>query len=80
MGGYVPLEKVYSYEPIANKEAATMLEKYVDGVQGNLWTEEVPTPEHAEYMLYPRMLLLPRWDGHAIDQLTITSETALFML
>ena len=35
-----------------------MLEKYIDGVQGNLWTEEVPTPEHAEYMLYPRMLAI----------------------
>ena len=58
MGGFVPLEKVYAYEPIANKEAADTLERYVDGVQGNLWTEEVPTPEHAEYMLYPRLFAI----------------------
>ncbi len=58
MGGYVPLEKAYSYEPIAHKESADTLEKFIDGVQGNLWTEEVPTPEHAEYMLYPRMLAI----------------------
>ena len=58
MGGYVPLEKAYSYEPIAHKESADTLERYIDGVQGNLWTEEVPTPEHAEYMLYPRLLAI----------------------
>ena len=36
------------------------------GVQGNLWTEYVPTPEHAEYMLYPRMLALSEigWSGN----------------
>lgn len=57
IGGYLPLEKVYGYNPVpdslSTSEAALVL-----GVQGNLWTEYVPTPEHAEYMLYPRLLAL----------------------
>ncbi len=32
--------------------------KLVYGVQGNLWVEYIPTPEHVEYMIYPRMLAL----------------------
>lgn len=55
MSGYLPLEKVYSYDPSpAEMEGREM----VLGVQANLWTEHVPTPEHAEYMLYPRVFAL----------------------
>lgn len=57
IGGYLPLEKVYAYEPLPDtldKEVAKMLY----GVQANLFTEYVPTEEHLEYMLYPRMLAL----------------------
>ena len=32
--------------------------KHLRGVQANLWTELIPTPEHAEYMLYPRLFAL----------------------
>ncbi len=32
--------------------------KLVYGVQGNLWVEYIPTPEHVEYMIYPRILAL----------------------
>jgi hexosaminidase len=54
IGGFLPVEKVYSYEPIpeelTNEEA-----KYILGVQTNLWTEYVPNTKHAEYMLLPRL-------------------------
>ena len=57
IGGYLPLEKVYSYDPISQvlseKEA-----KHILGVQSNLWTEYIPTEKYAEYMLYPRVLAL----------------------
>ena len=57
IGGYLTLEKVYSYNPIP--DSLTVEErKLMYGVQANLWTEYVPTPEHAEYMLYPRMIAL----------------------
>lgn len=56
-GGYVPIEKVYSYNPVP-KELATDEQKYILGAQANLWTEYVNTPEHAEYMVFPRALAL----------------------
>lgn len=64
MGGFTPLEKVYGFEPGANLSAEER-RKHVKGVQGNLWTEYVPTPEHVEYMLYPRILALAEigWNG-----------------
>ena len=57
IGGYLTLEKVYSFEPVpdslSTKEAELIL-----GVQGNVWIEYIPTPEHFEYMIYPRILAL----------------------
>lgn len=57
IGGYLTLEKVYSFEPVpdslSTKEAELIL-----GVQGNVWTEHIPTPEHYEHMIYPRILAL----------------------
>jgi hexosaminidase len=58
IGGYLPLERVYSYDPVPDKFAGTNVAKYIDGLQGNLWTEYVTTPEHAEYMIYPRLLAI----------------------
>lgn len=57
LGGYLPLEKVYSYNPVPDS-IADGEKKLLKGVQANLWAEYVPTPEHAEYMLYPRALAL----------------------
>lgn len=57
IGGYVPLEKVYSYEPISadfNEEEA----KHIIGVQANLWTEYMPTFSQVQYMELPRMAAL----------------------
>ena len=54
-GGYVPLKKVYSYDPVPEILKGTEYAKYIDGVQGNLWTEYVETEPHAEYMIYPRL-------------------------
>lgn len=57
IGGFTTLKKVYSFEPIPpdlTEEEA----KHVLGVQANIWTEYIPTPEHAEYMAIPRMLAL----------------------
>lgn len=56
IGGYVPVEKVYSYEPYEGMTPGT--EDHILGVQANLWTEYVTTPEFLEYMLLPRMCAL----------------------
>ena len=57
IGGYLPLKKVYTYDPVPPSLTAEQA-KLVYGVQGNLWVEYIPTPEHVEYMIYPRMLAL----------------------
>jgi len=57
IGGYLPLEKVYSFEPIPS-DLTESEGRHVLGAQGNVWTEYIKTPEHAEYMAYPRALAL----------------------
>lgn len=53
IGGYLPLSKVYSYYPVP-EELSEEEARYILGVQGNLWTEYISTPEKAEYMAFPR--------------------------
>ena len=57
IGGYVPIEKVYSLEPVP---AALTEEqsKHILGAQANLWTEYIHSSEHVEYMILPRMAAL----------------------
>jgi len=56
-GGLLPLHRVYSFEPIPAELSADEA-KHILGGQGCLWGEYVPTPEHAEYMLLPRLAAL----------------------
>jgi hexosaminidase len=56
IGGHLPLEKVYGYEPFDGMAPGT--EDHILGVQANMWTEYIATPEHLEYMLMPRMAAL----------------------
>jgi hexosaminidase len=53
-GGYLPLEKVYSFNPLPEKLIA-IEQKYILGLEGCLWSEFVDSPELLEYMVYPRM-------------------------
>ena len=53
IGGDLPLEKVYGYEPLEGLDEQQ--QKHILGVQANLWTEYIATPEHLEYMLLPRL-------------------------
>lgn len=57
IGGFLPLEKVYDFNPIP-KELTNEEAKYVLGAQGNVWTEYIPSKKHLEYMAFPRMLAL----------------------
>lgn len=56
IGGFSPISHVYAFDPAPDSlgEAA----KYIMGGQANLWTEYVPTSEHAEYMTFPRIYAL----------------------
>ncbi len=56
IGGYLPIEKVYSLEP--TDEISPENQHHVLGAQVNLWTEYIASPQHLEYMLLPRLLAL----------------------
>ena len=56
IGGLVTVPKLYSYEPYDGMAPGT--EDHILGVQANLWTEYIDTPEFLEYMLLPRMCAL----------------------
>jgi hexosaminidase len=55
IGGFVPLAKVYGYDPIP-KQLPDDRQQYVLGAQANVWTEYISTPDYLEYMLFPRLL------------------------
>ncbi len=57
IGGYLPLDSVYHYEPLS-KELSQDEQKYIIGAQANLWTEYIATPDKVEYMLLPRLCAL----------------------
>ena len=54
IGGYLPLSKVYSMEPVP-EQLSEEEKQYIMGPQANLWTEYVQYPEHLFYMLLPRL-------------------------
>ena len=57
IGGFTPLEKVYSFEPVPD-ELSEEEAVYILGGQANVWTEYIPTAPQVEYMALPRMLAL----------------------
>lgn len=57
MGGYLPLSKVYSFEPVPEGLEPEVTHNII-GVQANLWAEYIPTGEHVELMIYPRLYAL----------------------
>jgi hexosaminidase len=57
IGGFLPLEKVYEFEPVP-AELSQEESQYILGAQGNVWTEYIKTPEEVEYMSLPRMSAL----------------------
>lgn len=57
IGGFLPLETVYSFEPIP-EELTAGESRHVLGAQAQIWTEYLPTPGHVEYMAFPRLIAL----------------------
>jgi hexosaminidase len=54
IGGYLPLEKVYQYEPIPSVLSVAD-GRYILGAQANIWTEYMTNPSKIEYMIFPRV-------------------------
>jgi hexosaminidase len=57
IGGFLPLDTVYAYDPVP--DVLTHQQRtHILGLQGQVWTEYIPTPEKAEYMAFPRACAL----------------------
>jgi hexosaminidase len=78
IGGNTPLSATYSYNPTPNALTAEQ-QKFILGVQANLWTEYIATDAKVEYMLYPRLLALSEiaWTPLANKNFKDFSETRL---
>jgi len=57
IGGFLPLETVYSFDPIPSELTAEEA-RHILGTQGQLWSEYLKTPEQLEYMAFPRLTAL----------------------
>jgi hexosaminidase len=57
IGGFLPLDSVYAYEPVPQQMRAEDA-AHIIGAQANVWTEYMKTPEQIEYMIFPRMFAL----------------------
>jgi len=57
IGGFTPLEKVYSFDPVPGELSGREAE-FILGAQGNVWTEYMHTGRKVEYMAYPRAAAL----------------------
>ena len=57
IGGYLPLDTVYSYDPMPSQLSADE-SMHILGAQANVWTEYISTGDKIEYMIFPRMLAL----------------------
>lgn len=78
IGGNEPLTKIYSYNPTPAELTADQ-QKYILGVQANLWTEYIPTENKVEYMILPRILALSEvaWTPLANKNYTDFANTRL---
>jgi len=78
IGGYTPLSQTYSYNPTPAALTPEQ-QKYILGVQANLWTEYIGTETKADYMLYPRLLALSEigWSALSNKNYKDFSETRI---
>ena len=78
IGGYLPISLVYSFDP-APDSLSVETRNNIKGVEATMFTEYIATDEHAEYMLYPRMLALAEvaWTPQALRDYDDFRERAL---
>lgn len=54
IGGFLPLEKVYAFEPTPPALSASN-QRFIIGGQANMWTEYIGSLSKLQYMLFPRI-------------------------
>jgi hexosaminidase len=81
IGGYLPLENVYKYEPIPTELSAED-GRYILGAQANIWTEYMTNPSKVEYMIFPRVDALSEvvWSPKSIRNWVDFKERLPFQL
>jgi hexosaminidase len=57
IGGFLPLEMVYGFEPVP-PDLEPEFRAHILGGQAQLWTEYMPGPKQVEYMAFPRLTAL----------------------
>jgi len=57
IGGFSPIDTVYSYEPVP-AELEAQFASHILGAQAQLWTEYIESPKNVEYMAFPRLSAL----------------------
>lgn len=67
IGGYLPVEKVYSFNPQTD-DLTPEENEHIIGVQANIWTEYIPEYSQVEYMALPRMAALSEIQWTAQDK------------
>lgn len=72
IGGFLFLEKVYNYNPVPSS-LSTEEQKRIIGIQGNMWTEYVSTPERLMYQVFPRALAIAENAWTPVEQKNYTS-------
>lgn len=66
-GGFLPMSKIYGYNPMP-AELTPEEQQYILGVQGNLWTEYMKTPERVQYQAFPRAMAIAEIDWTPLDR------------
>lgn len=74
IGGFLPLDSVYAYNPLP-AELTEEEQSYVIGVQGNVWGEYIQTPEHFEYVAFPRLLAMAEVQWTKLDKKDLNQFT-----
>ena len=79
IGGFIPLEKVYAFNPIC-EDLSVEESKYVLGGQANLWTEYIPDFKKIEYMFFPRAVALSEvlWTSGNLEYIDFIDRLSIF--
>ena len=73
IGGFLPLKKVYSFNPIPDQLTKSQAQLIKGLKPVCVWTEYMPESSHVEYMIYPRLLALSEvvWLNEKVEILKI---------
>jgi hexosaminidase len=75
IGGYLPIDMIYRYEPVPDALNAQQ-SKHILGAQGNVWTEYISNEEYLQEMIFPRICALAEVLWSPLDRRDYNSFTS----